>query len=707
MAFSLSEIKGFHGTSYDFERFNHKKYLDMGDGSQEFGWGTYVTDNPDIAEEYGGRSMDANTGMYDKGEQRLTAQTLYEIAGSTISDERVSREIVEEIRMYIYVNKRLDNSFLNSLQSKYIGEYGELSCEIGDFFGKLQDYGLHFVKANNYVYEVEIPDNNGYNYLYWFEVASEQISRNISDGLKRLSSRFGNIGSCDGIVSENDTGKDIYEKLVSLLGSPKAASLFLMNMCGIDGIVYPIGTVFDFNGEEGNNYVIFDANKVRIVKKQIIEGRKMGINEYTSRYYRENYNFSIKAYHTTREYDMYDIFSCGYIDPKAEHKGECPYDIIWFSIKEDDYAGPYRFSYKIDSRTFEEKHFQWMNDIHLATPDTIDVMDERLRVEKINGVSLDRVYERFYDGTKEGFDEFIDHVFQLTDYQLSNELFVMKILQQYGFKRSDFFAYEDDEDTNESVGTVEEERLDEVESSDISLKSFEVQDELNPKFWVNNKINSRVRLRLMDIADEFIDTLAVDWVKPEDIVLTGSIANYNWSKYSDVDVHILIDFKKVWNKKEFVQDYFDSKKALWSQEHGDLKIYGFPVEMYVEDSNEKNSSSGVYSLNKNKWIKEPDDFQNAELNESYIKKQSAKIMTQIDDIIEKVKKEKDNHRLEVSSEKMKKLFDKLHKQRQESIKKHGEMGTYNIIWKVLRRTGYLDKIWDNINMIYNKVNSLK
>ena len=89
-----------------------------------------------------------------------------------------------------------------------------------------------------------------------------------------------------------------------------------------------------------------------------------------------------------------------------------------------------------------------------------------------------------------------------------------------------------------------EEQLNEVEASDISLKSFEIQDKLNPKFWINNKINSRVRLKLLDLADEFIESLAVDWVKPKDIVITGSIANYNWSKYSDVDVHILIDFKE-------------------------------------------------------------------------------------------------------------------------------------------------------------------
>lgn len=252
-----------------------------------------------------------------------------------------------------------------------------------------------------------------------------------------------------------------------------------------------------------------------------------------------------------------------------------------------------------------------------------------------------------------------------------------------------------------------EETLCEVDASDVNLNSFKIQDELNPKFWINNKINSRVRLKLLDIADEFYNSMAVTWVKPKDIVLTGSIANYNWSKYSDVDVHIMIDFNKVWKKTEFVKDYFDSKKDIWMQEHDQLKIYGFPVELYVEDTNEKNTSSGVYSLYKNKWLVNPNDFQDAKLNSSFIKIQSAKYMTEIDEIDEKLKNEKDNHKLEVFSTKLKKLFDRLKNKRKESLSKHGEYGTYNIIWKVLRRSGHLGKIWDNIYIIYNKINSIK
>ena len=88
----------------------------------------------------------------------------------------------------------------------------------------------------------------------------------------------------------------------------------------------------------------------------------------------------------------------------------------------------------------------------------------------------------------------------------------------------------------------------------------------------------------------------------KDYLFLGSLANYNWSKYSDIDLHILIDFKKINKDTDLVKDYFDSKKKIWNDEHENLKIYGFQVELYIQDINEENSSGGVYSLEKNKWL---------------------------------------------------------------------------------------------------------
>lgn len=252
-------------------------------------------------------------------------------------------------------------------------------------------------------------------------------------------------------------------------------------------------------------------------------------------------------------------------------------------------------------------------------------------------------------------------------------------------------------------------RLNEIEAKDVNLSSFKVKKELNPKFWPNGKLNSRVRLRLMDIADDFVKELAVNWVKPKDVIFTGSIANYNWSRYSDVDLHILIDFKKVYPKnQEFVDDYFKAKKENWLANHEDLKIFGYPIEISVEDSNKDNPSSGRYSLYKNKWIVEPNDFQDAVINQEFVKKRAAMFMTQIDDIEEKLNKEQDTHKCEKYGDKAYKIFDKLKKMRNEGLSSNKkEMSSGNIIYKIIRRTGYLDKIWEIINSSYDKVNSIE
>lgn len=252
-------------------------------------------------------------------------------------------------------------------------------------------------------------------------------------------------------------------------------------------------------------------------------------------------------------------------------------------------------------------------------------------------------------------------------------------------------------------------KINEIESNDVSLSSFKIKKELNPKFWPNGKLNSRVRLRLMDIADDFVKELAVDWVKPKDVIFTGSLANYNWSRYSDIDLHILIDFKKVYPKnQEFVDDYFKSKKENWLSNHEDLKIFGFPIEISVENSNEDNPSSGRYSLYKNKWIVEPDDFQDAIINQDFVKNKAAAFMTQIDNIENKFKSETDTHKCEKYGEKVYKIFDKLKKMRTDGLASDKkEMSSGNIIYKIIRRTGYLDKIWEIVNSSYDKVNSIE
>lgn len=247
----------------------------------------------------------------------------------------------------------------------------------------------------------------------------------------------------------------------------------------------------------------------------------------------------------------------------------------------------------------------------------------------------------------------------------------------------------------------------EVAPSQVDLSSFKNEDTLAPEIWDGMELDGRARLKLLDIADDFFETLNIKWVKPKDIILTGSICNYNWSKFSDVDLHIIVDFSEVDDRFDLVKSYFDSKKNEWNDSHSDLEIYGFPVELYVQDVKEGAVSGGEYSLEKNAWIRKPEKDAMPSLDEvsSDIKEMAATLMTYIDDVCDELE-EADSHRLEELDKDIDIFSKQIKAMRKFSLDKNSEGGVGNVIYKLLRRFGYLDKMWGLKNKIYDKINSV-
>lgn len=250
-----------------------------------------------------------------------------------------------------------------------------------------------------------------------------------------------------------------------------------------------------------------------------------------------------------------------------------------------------------------------------------------------------------------------------------------------------------------------------LEPDEVDLSSFNIKKNLNPKFWKNGLLDSRIRIKLLDIADDFIDFLGVDWVKPDDIVITGSLANFNWNQtHSDIDLHILMDYSKVDERRDFVASYFNSQKKIWNEKHGKINIFGFPVELYVQDTNEEHASNGVYSLEKNSWVEEPErsKLANRKVNKNRIKQIVSKYTVKIDKLIDLYKRNKDDkHILEKIFEKSKSLFDEIKTVRKNSLDKDkNEISEGNIIFKTLRRIGYIEKLSKLIDITYDKMNSL-
>lgn len=243
---------------------------------------------------------------------------------------------------------------------------------------------------------------------------------------------------------------------------------------------------------------------------------------------------------------------------------------------------------------------------------------------------------------------------------------------------------------------------------DIDISSFKTQNTLNPNLWKNEKLDSRIRLKLLDIADDFTDFLNVDWVQPEDIIMTGSLTNYNWSEeFSDIDLHIIIDYKKVDKRLEFVKEYFKSKKDLWNQQHQDIKIFGFPVELYVQDKSEPHVSNGVYSLEKNKWLEKPSRKEPKKSDLKKAEKAADKWATKLDKLMARYYPNKTDSEKESILNSLDNAFNTIKNNRRKGFNNGGdEMNRNNLTFKILRRNGYLDKVWDKKTEIYDNLMSI-
>lgn len=264
---------------------------------------------------------------------------------------------------------------------------------------------------------------------------------------------------------------------------------------------------------------------------------------------------------------------------------------------------------------------------------------------------------------------------------------------------------------NKQTDVLQEGKITEdTDPEDIDLSSFDIKTALNPKFWKDGHLDSRIRMKLLDIADDFVEFIGVDWVKPEDVIMTGSLANFNWNKkFSDIDLHVVMDFSKVDKRKDFVKEYFNSKKQLWNDSHKDLKIFGFPIEVYVQDKSEKHSSTGVYSIDKDKWIEKPErkKLKDTKINKSYIKKKVAEYADIVDELSDNYDNAKGDYDLRKVLEKAEKLFKDIKAERTSGLNSSdNEISNGNIIYKSLRRMGKIDKIFDIEDDCYNKLNSL-
>jgi hypothetical protein len=223
----------------------------------------------------------------------------------------------------------------------------------------------------------------------------------------------------------------------------------------------------------------------------------------------------------------------------------------------------------------------------------------------------------------------------------------------------------------------------------LSEQLVTVNKNLNPKIWQQQQLKSEVAGKLKDIARAFEEFVGID-LDVIDYTITGSNANYTWTEYSDLDLHLIVPGTPTEEQREL----FTAKKALWAEQRS-ITIKGLPVETYIQGEDEPHHSTGVYSIVKNQWLVKP-----------------KKVRPQVDDAAVEAKKDSIMREIESAMlakdlKKLQLVKEKITKMRKSGLARAGEWSVENLVFKILRNLGLIDQITEKIRELEDQQLSLE
>lgn len=214
-------------------------------------------------------------------------------------------------------------------------------------------------------------------------------------------------------------------------------------------------------------------------------------------------------------------------------------------------------------------------------------------------------------------------------------------------------------------------------------------DELNPKLFSDQRLKPEIRQGLLKIAEHFQEFIGVE-LDIVDITVSGSNAAFSYTDYSDIDLHLVV---QVPNEPEY-KELLDAKKNVYNAKH-DIKVKGIDVELYAQDVEQEHHSLGIYSVLKNTWVSRPE-----------------KISVKIDsgDVKDKYKNYKERIEVVLKDTELdvaKAAWDDLKRMRKAGLEKNGEFSTENIVYKMLRNQGWIERLQDHINDLQDQQLSIE
>lgn len=228
-------------------------------------------------------------------------------------------------------------------------------------------------------------------------------------------------------------------------------------------------------------------------------------------------------------------------------------------------------------------------------------------------------------------------------------------------------------------------------SPDFSISNAVIfHDTLNPKlFTESGMMHGEVRRALIDIARHFEDFIGVE-LDVKDITVSGSNAAFSYTPQSDLDLHIVV---AVPDKPEF-RELLDAKKNVYNARH-DIKVRGIDVELYAQDVNQEHHSLGIYSVMRSRWIEKPTrqdvDIDTQDVKDKYKNYRDRIIVVLADDDIDVVED----------------MWRDIKRMRQAGLSRDGEFGTENLVFKMLRSQGWIEKLSDYITALQDQELSIE
>ena len=232
--------------------------------------------------------------------------------------------------------------------------------------------------------------------------------------------------------------------------------------------------------------------------------------------------------------------------------------------------------------------------------------------------------------------------------------------------------------------------INELDSYNLA-DAVKFNDKLNPVLWQGQHMRPEVRDQLLTIAEDFREHLGLANIDVKDITVSGSNAGYTYTPNSDIDLHLVVRMPHTDN--EVYRELFDAKKYQYNDTHN-ITIGGYDVELYVEDASKPPVSQGVFSVLGNDWI--------------HIPRQRA---ATVDDDAVRSKYDDLKHRIDsaVASRdlsKLEQLIDKIKRMRMAGLAEHGELGSENLAYKMLRTQGDIARLHDARNAAHDAELSL-